>query len=176
LRQIDARTTQLWRKALEAAPQAVLLLRGRDMAPGANVARLIDRFGRDLAARIDVIDASDAADFYRQVDVALAPVRGSSARMAAEALACGVPVVALGDGGPWQPYPALLRALGLGAMTTPTADAYVALAASLATSAEKRSDAADAVSPVAAAGEAGAAAIASAIEQAARKTLGKAAA
>lgn len=176
LAQIDPHTAQLWRKALEAAPEAMLLLRAHDMAPGANLARLIDRFGRALAARVDIVAAADADDFYRQVDIALAPARGLSARMAGEALACGVPVIAIDDGGPWRPYPLLLRELGLAAFVATTERGYVDLAAGLAASAQKRAEAAGAVAPVAAGGQSGAAAIAAAIEQAARATLGKAAA
>lgn len=176
LPQIDPKTVLLWRRVLEATPGASLLLRANDMEPGANVGRLIDRFGRELAAHVDVVAVSEADEFYRQVDVVLAPQRGNSPRMAAEALANGVPVIAMEGGGPWQPYSALLRELGLADYVAATAEDYVSLAAALATSSERRASAAGAVAPIAAAGESGAAAIAAAIEQAARMTLGKAAA
>ncbi|MGO8921299.1 MAG: hypothetical protein ACLQJR_35895 [Stellaceae bacterium] len=175
LAQIDPPTTALWRGVLTAAPQAVLLLRGNDLDRGANVARLVERFG-DLAARIDVVAAAEADEFYRQVDVALAPLRGPSARMAAEALACGVPVLALEEEGAAQPYAALLRDLGLAALVAATAAKYVGLAAGFAASPEQRARAAAAVEAVAARGEDTAAAIAGAIEEASRAALGQAAA
>jgi hypothetical protein len=174
--QIDAQTTRLWRSVLTAVPQSVLLLRANDMAPGPNIGRLIERFGADLAARIDVVDAASPDDFYRQVDIALAPLRGVSPRLAGEALACGAPVVALDDAGAWSAYPALLRALGLGELVATTAEDYVALAGALAQSPERRSMAAALAAAVADRGESIAAEIAAAIEQAARTSLSKAAA
>ncbi len=175
LAQIDDATAGMWRAVLAAAPGAMLLLRGNDLDRPANVTRLVRRFG-DLAGRIDIVAAAEADEFYRQVDVALAPRRGWSARMAAEALGCGVPVVALETGGPSQPYPALLRALGLEALVAATPEAYATLAAGLATSFEQRDRAAASVVPIAARGEASAAVIAGAIEDTARETLGRAAA
>lgn len=176
LAQVDAPTTALWRAALEASPKASLLLRAHDLARPANVARLIDRFGAGLAARIDVVAEDAAAEFYRQVDVALAPVHGISARMAGEALAYGVPLIALENGGAWQPYPAMLRELGLAQLVAARPEDYVQLAAGLAGSAEKRAQASAAVAPVAARGESTAGEIAAAIESAARAMLREAAA
>ena len=175
LAQIDPATTELWRSVLTAAPKAVLLLRGNNLDYSANIPRLVERFG-DLAARIDVVTAAEADEFYRQVDVALAPGLGSSARMAAEALACGVPVLALEGDGATRPYAALLRDLGLATLVTATAADYVARAAGLAASPEQRARAVAAVEAVAADGENTAAAIAGAIEEASRATLGQAAA
>jgi tetratricopeptide (TPR) repeat protein len=175
LAQIDPPTTALWRSVLTAAPAAVLLLRGNDLDYGANVPRLVERFG-DLAGRIDVVATGEADEFYRQVDVALTPERGPSARMAGEALACGVPVLALEGEGAMHPYAALLRDLGLATLVAATAADYVGLAAGLAASPEQRTRAAAAVEAVAARGEDTAAAIAGAIEEAARAMLGQAAA
>jgi predicted O-linked N-acetylglucosamine transferase (SPINDLY family) len=106
----------MWSAVLQAQPEAKLLLRANDMAPGANIERLIARFGRELAARIDIVTVDSAAEFYAGVDVALTPLRGASPRMAAEALACGVPAVALDCSNAAQPYAAFLRDLGMGAM------------------------------------------------------------
>ncbi len=50
-----------------------------------------------------------------RVDVALAPRRGLSPRMAAEAMACGVPPWPVAGPDAVAPYAAFLRALGLGA-------------------------------------------------------------
>lgn len=175
LSQIDQPTTALWRGVLAAAPQARLLLRGNDLDRPANVARLIERFG-EHAGRVDVVAADEADEFHRQVDVALAPRRGASARMAAEALACGVPVLAVAEPVAPQPYSGLLRDLGLAALAPETADDYIRLAAELAASPEKRGWAAGLVAPVAARGEDTAAVIASTIEEASRTALGQAAA
>ena len=173
--QIDGATARLWRKALEAAPKAVLLLRANDMT-GANIDRLVERLGRDIAARIDVIDAKAAEDFYRLVDLALTPVVGASPRMAAEALACGVPVLAYDDNGPWQPYAGMLRHWGLGDLVAATPESYAATAASLATLGARWQAASAAARAAADRGEATAADMAAAIERCARAMLGKVAA
>jgi hypothetical protein len=175
LAQIDDATAALWRGALAAAPKAMLLLRGNSLDHPGNVARLMRRFG-EFAARIDLVAAMEADEFYRQIDLALAPRHGPSARMAAEALGCGVPVVALTAGGGAAPYPALLSALGLEGLVAASPEAYVALAAELAAAPEKRERTAAAVAAIAARGEEGAARIAGAIEDAAREALGRAAA
>jgi len=109
------------------------------MGPGGNIDRLVAHFGRDLAARIDIVDAAAVEDFYQRVDVALAPLKGSSPRMAAEALACGVPVVALAGTKPSEPYGAFLRARGLGGSLVGADERdYVAIAAGLGSSCETR--------------------------------------
>jgi len=174
LSQIDAATTALWRGVLAAVPDSVLLLRANDMAAPANVNRLIHRFG-ELAGRIDVIATESADDFYCQVDVAVAPTRGCSPFMAAAALASTVPVVALETGGMFEPYPALLRDLGLNSLVATGEDAYIRLAGELA-SREARGKAAAMIEPIAARGETSAAEIAAAIEEAARASLERAAA
>ena len=151
---------------------SVLLLRANDMASTQNIARLVGRFGESAAARVDVIDAA-ADDFYSQVDVALAPVTGWSARMAAEALACGVPTVAPDNAGP---YGAWLRHVGLGDFVATTPGAYVERASALAQSSDKLSTVRAAAEAVAERGAGTAAAIAAAIEQSARTMLAKASA
>ena len=161
--------------ALEASPKAVLLLRANDMT-GANIDRLVERLGRDIAARIDVIDAKAAEDFYRLVDLALTPVVGASPRMAAEALACGVPVLAYDDNGPWQPYAGMLRHWGLGDLVATTPESYAATAASLATLGAGWQAASADARAAAERGEATAADMAAAIERCARAMLGKVAA
>ncbi|HJT08563.1 MAG TPA: hypothetical protein VJ747_16645 [Stellaceae bacterium] len=175
LSQIDAATIRLWRAALKAAPNSVLLLRANDMA-GANIDRLVERVGRDLAARVDVVSAAQVEDFYGQVDVALTPILAASPRMAAEAIACEVPVLTFADGGAWQPYAGLLHQWGLADFVATTEESYVKLAASLAAKGERWQAASAAVRAAAARGEASAADIAAAIESNARAMLAKAAA
>ncbi len=165
LNQLDAQTVELWSTILAGAPDAVLVLRANDMAPGANVERLIGRFGRGLAARIDLIDVAIPDEFYRNVDVALAPARGSSPRMAAEAVACGVPVVALAGAGAGEVYGKLLRQLGLGG-TLVAADErdYVSIALGLAGSPHAREQVGAEIAEVARPGPAIARSIAAMIE------------
>lgn len=170
--QIDAATARLWSAVLDAAPGAMLLLRANDMGPGASADRLIARFGREHAARIDIVPAAGTEDFYALADVALAPCRGASPRMAAEAVACGVPVVALAGQGLGDPYATLLRDLGLGPMLVAGDDReYAAIAARLACSAEACEQARAAVARSAAAGEASARRFARAIEDHATRQL-----
>jgi tetratricopeptide (TPR) repeat protein len=173
LSQLGPDTVALWRAVLAAAPQASLLLRANDMAPGANIGRLIARFGADLARRIDVVAAAEPEAFWYQVDLALAPPVAEMPRLAAEAVACGVPVLALESAGADA---ALLGDLGLGALIAGTPAAYAATAAALAGAPARRSAAAAATAAVAARGEAVAAEIAQTIETASRALLAKAAA
>lgn len=112
--QLDEATIRLWSDVLKAKPRAKLLLRGEDLRFSENVDRLVTRFGRDLASRIDLVEDESAAEFYRVVDLALTPLRGVSPRMAAEALAHGVPVVTLDRQSAIEPYAAFLHGLGLG--------------------------------------------------------------
>jgi tetratricopeptide (TPR) repeat protein len=173
--QIDAATIRLWRAALEAVPHSALLLRANDMA-GPNIDRLVERVGRDFAARIDVVSAAQIEDFYGQVDVALTPILAASPRMAAEAIACEVPVLTFADGGAWQPYAGLLRHWGLADFVATTEESYVKTAASLAAKGERWEAASAAVRAATVRGEASAADIATAIESNARATLAKVAA
>jgi predicted O-linked N-acetylglucosamine transferase (SPINDLY family) len=152
--QLDETAVRIWSAVLTGAPEASLILRCNDMAPGANVERLIARFGRALAARIDIVDAATPEDFYADVDVALLPRKGSSPRAAAEAIACGVPAVALGGAAPGEPYGELLRARGLGdCLVAADEQDYVSIALGLATSAVARERVAAAVARAAEAGK-----------------------
>jgi protein O-GlcNAc transferase len=174
--QLDGQTVALWCAILAATPHAVLLLRVNDLAQGTNIARLIERFGRDLAARIDVLDAAVPDDLYRQVDVALVPLLTVSPRPASEAIACGVPLIALGDGGSWQSCAALLRDVGLDDLVMPTPQAYIERAVDLAALPAKRAEAASRMATLADGAKHIPLEIAKAIELAGRAALGKAAA
>lgn len=139
LAQLDAETVRVWSLVLRATPDAKLLLRMPDMGPGGNVDRLIARFGRDLAARIDLVSSEQPKNFYAGVDIVLAPCRGASARAAAEAVGCGVPVVAFGGAGRSEPYGALLRDAGLGDLMVASDERdYIGIASGLAASGEAR--------------------------------------
>lgn len=110
LAQLDAPTVALWAAVLAGAPDAKLVLRARDMDHAANVARLIARFGETLAARIDLRKTSRTSEFYAAIDIALMPAHGLSPRAAAEALAHGVPPLALKS----TVYGRFLKGIGLG--------------------------------------------------------------
>ncbi|HEV2549853.1 MAG TPA: hypothetical protein VGU20_21255 [Stellaceae bacterium] len=176
LAEIDARTVQLWTAALAAAPESVLLLRADDMAHPANIDRLIGRMGRELAARIDIVDAAVTEDFYPLVDVGLAPAASASARLVCESVAQGVPVLALDDGGPWGTHAQALRALGLGAFAFADISTYAAAVGELARSHDRRNAARREVAAIAAHGERTAAEIAAAIEAGVKAMLAKVAA
>ncbi len=111
--QLDPTTVALWSSVMRAQPDSKLLLRANDMGPGANIDRLVERFGRDLAARIDIVGDEFVDEFYAAVDVALAPRRGTSPRVAIQALACGVPVIAALESEDTERCSALLHDLGL---------------------------------------------------------------
>jgi glycosyltransferase involved in cell wall biosynthesis len=166
LNQLDERTVGLWSAVLSGSPDATLLLRANDMAPGANVERLIARFGRELSARIDLVDAATPDEFYRDADIALAPAKGTSPRMAAEAIACGIPVVALDGTGAGELYGAFLRRLGLGGSLVAADDRdYVSIALGLASSLHSREQVVTEVAAVARSGQETARRIAETIER-----------
>jgi Flp pilus assembly protein TadD len=136
---LDAETLRTWSALLGANPTATLLLRATEPLPPANVDRLITRFGRALAARIDVVVAEQAKSFYQRVDIALAPRRGLSARAAAEAIGCGVPVIAFAGNSATEPYGPFLRDIGLGDLLVGSDERdYIGIADGLAASAEAR--------------------------------------
>ncbi|HUC66750.1 MAG TPA: hypothetical protein VMA53_15030 [Stellaceae bacterium] len=172
LRQLDQDTVELWSAVLCALPQSVLLLRRNDLTSPDNVARLVERFGRSLAARIDILTAASPDEFYRHVDVALAPVVGTSPRVVAEALYHGVPALAFGDERIGRPYSAVLEDANLAKDLVATSrEDYVAKASLLASSAEARSRIGAAIAAAAVSSEVSASKIARAIEQATRRAL-----
>jgi predicted O-linked N-acetylglucosamine transferase (SPINDLY family) len=177
LRQLDQETTRIWTAILSGLPQAKLLLRANDMGTGGNIERLIARFGREIAARVDVVDAAQPADFYALVHIALAPRRGISSRPTAEAIACGVPPVALAGSSQAEPNGALLEDHGLGSMLVASDDRdYVSIALTLANSAEARAQAGAAIAAEASARSYGPEAFAADIEARAIGALAESAA
>jgi hypothetical protein len=145
------------------------------MGPGGNIGRLVARFGQELAARIDIVDAVSPDEFYRDIDIALAPVRGSSPRMAAEAIACGAPVVALAGATLYEPYGTFLKGIGVGdSLVAADERDYVSIALGLANSAAARAQVAQKVAGIARLGEASARGVAEIIESNATKMLAEA--
>jgi tetratricopeptide (TPR) repeat protein len=136
LPQLGDDTVALWSAILRASADAKLLLRASDTGRG-TVDRLIARFGTELASRIDLVSVERFEEFYALVDVALAPRRGLSPRLAAEAVACGVPVVAFAAASAVEPYGAFLHGIGCGASCTVAHDGdYIRRALDLAAAAE----------------------------------------
>lgn len=136
LPQLGDDVVALWSAILRASPDAKLLLRAQDAGRGA-IDRLVARFGTELAARIDLVSAKEFGEFYARVDVALAPRRGGSPRLAAEAVACGVPIVSFAAASASEPYGAFLRGIGLGATHTVANDGdYVRRALDFAAAAD----------------------------------------
>ena len=156
LAQLGDETVALWAAILRASSDAKLLLRAKDTGRG-TVDRLIARFGTELAARIDLVSVERFEEFYALVDVALAPRRGLSPRMAAEAVACGVPAVVFAGSSPIEPYGGFLQGLDAGGPHAAANDGdYVRRALAVAASAEP---------PLSPTGTAGAAVFAQALEQ-----------
>ncbi|MGH7032338.1 MAG: hypothetical protein ACREFL_01240, partial [Stellaceae bacterium] len=134
--------------------------------------RLVALFGRDLAARIDIVDGEDSSSFYSRVDVALTPAKGASPRMAAEAIACGVTPIALGGEGLGKVYAPFLEGAGIGSpLVARDPQDYAARAVRLARSPESRREALATLSASGWAGEEGVARFARAIEEYARRAL-----
>jgi hypothetical protein len=128
LAQLDDETVAVWRDILAARPDAKLLLRVGDNGR-ATVDRLVARLGLSLAARVDLVAAARFEEFYALVDVALAPRRGYSPRLAAEASSCGIPTVSFVGSDAIEPYGAFLRGLGHRAPAADYVECALALAA-----------------------------------------------
>ena len=135
LAQLDTSTVALWAGVLALVPESKLVLRARDMGHKANLTRLIDQFGETFAARIDLRSVERMTEFYQAVDVALSPLSGASPRAAAEALANGVPAVAMSG----TAYGQFLARRGFDKRLVATDGAhYASIAAALAQSPEAR--------------------------------------
>jgi predicted O-linked N-acetylglucosamine transferase (SPINDLY family) len=135
LAQLDSRTVALWSAVLALVPDAKLVLRGRDMASSANIARLVAAFGENLAARIDLRQVECVSEFYDAVDIALLPYHAASPRAAAEALGHGVPAIAMAG----EPFGSFMAGRGLDKRFVAAEGAqYCSLAMALAVSPEAR--------------------------------------
>ena len=136
----------VWAEILGRLPGAVLALRDPGFAEAGHLGVLSERFQHvGIADRIDVIKANPAA-FYDQVDVVLAPFVEINPHNSLEALARGVPVLALaGAGRHRRQSAALLRRNGLAAFAFDGAADYAAAAVGLGQSVEARRAAAGTV-------------------------------
>ena len=135
-----------WAEILDCLPDATLVLRDHGFLEAGLIEPLASRFQlAGFANRVDVITAEPAA-FYGQVDVVLAPFVEINPHNSIEALARGVPVLALaGAGRHRRQSAALLRQNGLAAFVFEREPDYVAEAVRLGQSAEARAAASAAV-------------------------------
>jgi tetratricopeptide (TPR) repeat protein len=146
LAQLHPDLLSAWAKVLTALPGAKLALRDRDFIADEQIDRLVALFNTvGIADRIDVISDS-TANFYAQIDVALAPFVSLHPHETAEALRCGVPVVALAGPGRHRRQAAVfLGHAGLDRLIADDPDGYVALAIRLGQSPAEWQAAVDAV-------------------------------
>ena len=137
--QVHPELLMAWSAILEAVPGAILVLRDRNFLQAGLIEPLSSRFQlAGIADRIDVISGEPQA-FYDQVDVMLAPFVEINPHDTIEALAQGVPVLALaGEGRHRRQSAALLRRNGLGALVAEREPDYIAAAVRLGLSAEAR--------------------------------------
>ncbi len=135
-----------WAGILGQVPGATLALRDHGFLEAGLIEPLSNRFQlAGLSERVDVITAGTDA-FYEQVDVVLAPFVEINPHDTIEALARGVPVLALaGAGRHRRQSAALLRRNGLGAFVFDGVADYAAAAVALGRSAEARAAAGEAV-------------------------------
>ena len=138
LNKINGRVLAAWKRILDGAPQATLLIQGRQMSQPdvrqAFEARL-DASGIDRS-RVTLGQPSARADYlagYAQVDVLLDSFPYPGGTTTAEAIWMGVPTLALATPGMLgRQGQALLQQVGLGDWVTHSDDAYVQRAIALA--------------------------------------------
>ena len=143
VQQLHSDLLEAWAGILGQLPGAVLVLRDHGFLDAGQIGPLSSRFqAAGIADRIDVITA-EPDEFYDQVDLVLAPFVEINPHNTIEALARGVPVLALaGAGRHRRQSAALLRRNGLSAFVAGSGADYVAAAVRLGQSAEARAEAA----------------------------------
>jgi protein O-GlcNAc transferase len=133
-----------WSRILLRAPHASLLLRNGTLGSESNrrfVTAALERFGIETA-RVRLEGPAPHGEFlktYGEIDLALDTFPYNGGTTTTEAIWQGVPVVTFhGDRWVSRTSASILRAGGLGQFVAADVDGYVALAAELANSAEKR--------------------------------------
>ncbi len=131
-----------WAEIFTRVPDGILALRDHGFLEAGLIEPLSERFRlAGLAERVDII-SGDGAAFYDQVDVMLAPFVEINPHPAIEALAQGVPVLALaGKGRHRRQSAALLRRNSLSAFAFDDEVDYVTAAVCLGQSADARAEA-----------------------------------
>jgi predicted O-linked N-acetylglucosamine transferase (SPINDLY family) len=129
-------TIRAWADVLRAVPNSRLLLKSKHPGAGQRILRAFEAAGVD-PARVEILPVVDAATdhlaLYNDTDVALDSFPYNGTTTTYEALAMGVPVVALlGDRHAARVGASILTAVGLPQLIATTTDEYAALAATLA--------------------------------------------
>ena len=146
VRQLHPELLAAWAGILGQLPGAMLVLRDRGFLDAGLIEPLSQRFqAAGILDRVDVITA-EPEGFYQQVDLVLAPFVELNPHNTIEALAQGVPVLALaGAGRHRRQSAALLRRNGLAAFTADGEAGYIDAAVRLGRSAAARAEAEAAV-------------------------------
>jgi len=136
---INDHVIAVWAEILKAVTSSRLLLKGFAFSSSHGRERLIRAFENQGIARsrIDLVDwlpaKSHHLDLYREIDVALDPFPYNGTTTTCEALWMGVPVISLiGDRHSGRVGLSLLTCLGLESMACESKEAYIKLAAGLA--------------------------------------------
>ncbi len=132
-------TLRLWSRVLEAVPGSKLLLKSRPLADGgtrAIVAQSLNRCGI-ASDRVEMLgyakDFQEHLDLYSRVDLALDPFPYNGTTTTCEAMAMGVPVIALaGNSHVSRVGASLMAAVGMGEMVANTEAEYVEIAKRMA--------------------------------------------
>lgn len=137
-------TLDAWARALLAVPGSRLYLKHPRFRIEDVRTHILDAFERrgvgrervELAQKIG--DTAGHLDAYNQIDLALDPFPYHGTTTTCEAMWMGVPTLTLeGERHASRVGPSLLRAVGLDELIAPDADAYVDLAAALASDADR---------------------------------------
>ncbi|MBL6958933.1 MAG: tetratricopeptide repeat protein [Rhodospirillales bacterium] len=141
LAELNIEVALTWAQIVQTVPNSQLLLYDRSMGSPEVVDRLLQLFGNfGIAHRIDILSADSRDEFFREVDVALAPFPFQKPYAAAAALAKGVPVVSLDmPGEEGESVSCMLKRLKLDeSMLAVSKDDYLAKALNWATDVDAR--------------------------------------
>ena len=147
-------TVAAWAKLLKRLPQSRLLLKGLPFADAATRRFYQARFGDHgvAAERIELMakvsDASQHLALYRELDVALDPFPYNGVTTTCEALWMGVPVVTLrGTRHSGRVGATLLTSVGLEDLIAADVEAYVTIAAGIASDLVRRTELRESLRP-----------------------------
>jgi protein O-GlcNAc transferase len=135
LAELSIPTVAVWAEILHAVPDSTLLLQDHEFRNPANLQHLIGLFGNfGVAHRIDVVLTDSPVEFFRQADIALAPLRAARPEIATAALQAGVPVICMaGEGRFARQAASVLHHLGMAeGLVAGSADEYVRLSVAMA--------------------------------------------
>ena len=133
---IGPRTVALWARLLKELPSSRLVLKWLGMADGgdASIAAAFASHGIDRGRLTLLGWSADPYEPYRGIDLCLDPVLAGGGTTTCDSLWMGVPVITLYDSKPLSRMGlSLLSNAGLGELIAGDEDAYIRLAAELAT-------------------------------------------